>query len=341
MATIKDVADRAGVTKSTVSYALSGTRSISEEVRKRVADAVLELGYKPNSLSKRFRQGRSYTIGMICPAPSQTISWLVMEIVAGSALVSNEADYTLGFYMRDLDAESITEMTRTRTVDGLILLQIQQHDPRIEALRKTDFPFVMIGRTADNAGLPYVDFNFEQGCVVALEHLVQQGHQQIGVIAPPDDTSDLGYMLHIEDGLRQAKKKLKNQFFVEHAGSTIKDGFQATSRLLEKHPEITAIFNANGGGSHPGMLHALRSAHRHVPNDCALVGFSTDQEAQWLVPTLTSVHVPLSDIGRMATEMLLRKLENPGETEQILIPATLIARESSGAYEFAQFLAND
>jgi DNA-binding LacI/PurR family transcriptional regulator len=331
MATIKDVADRAGVTKSTVYYALNGTRSISKEVRKRVADAVAELDYKPSVLGKRFRQGRSFTIGMICPAPSDTISWLVMEIVAGSATAANAADYTLGFFMRELGADDILEMTRSRAVDGLILMQIQQEDPRVEALRHTDFPFVMIGRTVNTDGLSYVDFDFEQGCAVALAHLLELGHTRIGVIAPPQvNDADLGYMIHIHRGLEQARAQHGDAFVVEHAGSTIQDGFAATTRLLQARPDITAIFNANGGGSHPGMLHALRAQQRHVPADCALVGFSTVQEGEWLVPTLTAVNVPLSEIGRIATEQLLAKLGGEKTPQQVLVPARLIVRESSG-----------
>jgi DNA-binding LacI/PurR family transcriptional regulator len=338
MATIKDVAARAGVSTSTVFYALSGKRPVSDEVRARVAKAVRELNYTASALGQRLRRGRSHTIGMVCPWPSSTSDWLVMELLSATAETASHAHHTLSVFMRQLSNDQVLNLVRNRVVDGLLIMQIKRRDTRIEALRQTNYPFVLIGRTANTTDLTLVDFDYDTACFAALEHLVELGHQHIGFIAPPSENESelgatIGYMVHIRRGFERArttfgKARPDVQIYRQPSGPTIEDGYHAAEALLETHPEITAIF-ASYGSTHVGALHALHGRHLRVPEDCSVVGISTAQGAAWTIPRLTSVDVPLAEMGHTAAQLLLRKLGGEAITSQIVMSARVTPREST------------
>ena len=327
MATIKDVALRAGVSQSTVFYALSGKRSVSQAVRDRVSEAVTELGYTASALGQRLRGGRSRTIGMVCPWPYSTSDWLVMELLSATAETVNQADHMLGFYMRQLEPVEILELVQNQVADGLILMQIRRKDPRVEALRHTDYPFAIIGRTADLTGLAMVDFDYEQASYLAFEHLVSLGHNNIGFIAPSGN-DDPGYLIHIHHGFERARAAFEVTISRFECGPTIEDGIAATSALLEDNPQITAFFAARGS-THIGVLHALHARNLRVPDDCSVIAISTAHAADWTIPRLTSVDVPLAQMGHLGAQLVLRKLAGELVTDQILLPASLTLRDST------------
>lgn len=338
MSTIKDVAARAGVSPSTVFYALSGKRSVSAAVRQRVQQAVQDLEYTTSALGQRLRHGRSHTVGMLCPWPPTTSDWLAMDLISASAETASNAKHSLSMFMRDSSPKEVLELLRNRVVDGLLLMQIKRRDARVEALCQTEYPFVLIGRTADTTGLTLVDFDYDAACFAALEHLVQLGHERIGFISPPTETehelgATIGYMVHLRRGFERARKTFEKsgldvQVFRQPSGPTIEDGFHATEALLETHPEITAIF-ASYGSTHIGALHALHARHLRVPEDCSVVGITTAQGSAWTIPRLSSVDVPLSDMGHAAAQLLLRKLEGKTVNDQIVMQADVTQRESS------------
>jgi DNA-binding LacI/PurR family transcriptional regulator len=326
MATIKDVAARAGVSQSTVHYALNGKRSISEAVRQRVMAAVAELDYTASTLGQRMREGRSYSIGLIAPhMPSSDGS--AMEMLVSTAATASQADHTLGIFMGQ-SPEQVLRLLRNQFVDGLILVETTHMDPRIEALRQTDYPFVMIGRTHNLEGLSTVDFDFEAATFAAFENLVKLGHRTIGFIGPYS-TADLNVenWFFIQRGFERARATLDVEFVQERARLTAEEGFRATESLLEKNPGITAIFAP--GHAHHGVMRALYTRRMHVPEDCSVIGITTAGVAEWTVPKLTSVDIPLFEMGRIGASLLLRKLAGETVTDQILMPASVVVREST------------
>jgi DNA-binding LacI/PurR family transcriptional regulator len=327
MSTIKDVATRAGVSQSTVFYALSGKRSVSQAVRQRVADAVSELNYTASALGQRLRRGRSHTIGMVCPWPYSTSDWLVMELISATAETVNKANHMLGFFMRQLNPEEVLELVQNQVADGLILMQIRRRDPRVEALRRTDYPFAIIGRTANLEGLAMVDFDYDQACYLAFEHLARLGHTNIGYIAPAGH-ADPGYLVHIHHGFVRARAAFDVTITPHECGPTIEDGFAATQALLETNPRITAIF-ASRGSTHIGAIHALHARKLRVPDDCSVIGISTPHGADWTIPRLTSVDVPLAKMGQIGAQLVLRKLAGETVTDQVLLPARVVVRDST------------
>jgi DNA-binding LacI/PurR family transcriptional regulator len=327
MSNIKDVAARAGVSKSTVHYALNGKRPISETVRQRVMAAVTELDYTASTLAQRMREGRSYSIGMIAP---QLPTWdaSTMEMLISTTVTASGADHTLGIFMQQTP-EQVLQLLRNQLVDGLILIETTHNDPRIEALRNTKYPFVLIGRTQNLEGLTSVDFDFEEAVFLALENLVQLGHRRIGFIAPHQTEIENWY--YIQRGFERARATytFEPTCVFEGARLNVEDGFRVTEKLLETEPRITAIFAA--GHSHVGVMRALYSRNIRVPDDCSVIGITTAQVAEWTIPKLTSVDIPLFDMSQTATRLLLRKLGGEQISEQILVEAKLVSRESTAA----------
>jgi DNA-binding LacI/PurR family transcriptional regulator len=268
--TIQDVASRAGVAPSTVSYVLSGKRSISEETRQRVLQTIEEMNFTVSSLGRRMRQGRTQSIGVASPALSAN-DWSLPEFFGSIATAAGEHHYTTGFFV-DRTPEQLVDLNRSRFVDGFLLIEITHTDPRVEALRNADIPFVMLGRTHDSTGLTYVDFEFEQTLQVALEHLVSLGHRKVAYQKlPPRTTSDIYNGFLILDSLRRARGAYPLELIELEVPFRHKQGLTATLQLLDHHPDITAMITHN----HIETLHALHKRHVRVPEECSIIGITT------------------------------------------------------------------
>lgn len=328
MTTIKDVAEHAGVSRSTVSYVLSGKRPISAAVKGRVQAAIEELEYTPSSLGLNLRQGKSQTIGMVYP-----LSDVRLEFVQAAAGVMQDR-YTLSLLTHTEETQGLLAAFKQRRVDGLVLMQIRRYDRRIEGLRETDYPFVLIGRPEDTEGLSFVDFDFRAAAYLAAEHLVRLGHTVIGCItcSRVKRELELGYLLQLERGYKQAQRDFGVKIVVQEADSSIVACAEATTALVTGTPELTAIVALDVTaqvGLHMGMLRALHTLEKRVPEDLSVVCFSAPSVAEWTIPKLTSVELPFAEMGRIGAELMLKRLTESAEAEQILLPARLEAREST------------
>ena len=329
-ATIKDVAKLAGVSPSTVSYALSGKRPLSEAVRQRVEAAVRALDYAPSTLARNLRRGSSRTVGLVYPLPVALTGEPVSDCIGAVADALGER-YTLSLFSHAASPEGLLEALRERRVDGLILMQIQRRDPRVEALRGGEHPVVLIGRPEDPTGLSLVDFDFEGAAYRSVEHLARLGHRRVGYIDFPAAQREegLGYTFYLERGYRRARRDFAVDLVRQEVttGGT-EGGYRATCALLDAGPDLTAIV-ASVGNTQMGVLRALHARGKVVPHDLSVVCLSTPELAAWTVPSLTSVDIPLTAMGREGAALLLRKMAGEGRPQQVLFPAEVTAREST------------
>jgi DNA-binding LacI/PurR family transcriptional regulator len=225
--------------------------------------------------------------------------------------------------------ESLLEAFRQRQIDGLILMHIARHDARVEALRHTAYPFVLIGRPEDTRGLSLVDFDFEQAAYLAVEHLFKLGHRHIGYLDLPaqERADDLGYAFYMQQGFERAQNDFKVSLFRQVAGRRNSDSYQATRALLKQHKNLTAILVSLGATS-LGVLRALHDEGYHVPQDYSVLCLGSASVAGWVTPTLSTVDNHLADLGRIAAELLLARIAGE-EPQQIVLPAKLVQREST------------
>jgi DNA-binding LacI/PurR family transcriptional regulator len=330
MSTIRDVARRAGVAPSTVSYALSGKRTISAEARARIAKAIDELNFSPSALGRRLAHSRSNTIGLVFPVSDSELAWETLDFLPSAAAALNKQGFGLSIFAGPMFPEQILKLYRENHVDGLILMQICHHDARVEILRNTGYPLVLIGRCANTRGLGLVDFDPEQAILTIFEHLVQLGHHHIGYLDLPQQKhkEKLGYARFVQLGLARAQKAFSIAPLKEEVDGTIDSSFCATLNLLQREPGISSFVTVSGS-SHVGVLRALHQLGRRVPDDCSVIGISRRSWAQWSQPQLTSTDIPLIEMVRTGAEMLLRHIGGETKPQQVIFPAQLFVREST------------
>jgi DNA-binding LacI/PurR family transcriptional regulator len=194
MPTMLDVAKRAGVALSTVSYALNGTRPISEETRQRIAAAMEELGYRPHALARGLASKRSRIIALLFPTPERGLGYTELEFVTSAADAARENGYSLILWSAEMhDPNELRQLTKQGLVDGVIVMEVQLDDERVALLREIGFPFSMIGRCADTDGIAYADISFEQTVQEAVSYLSGLGHTHIAFLNQSQSLFDVGY----------------------------------------------------------------------------------------------------------------------------------------------------
>src|SRR5689334_18229214 len=175
---IGEIAKRAGVSRSTVSYALTGKRPVSEQTRRRIQVVIDELGYRPNASARALKEGRTRTIGLVIPPASQRLTDMQLGFVASvvEAAVLVDLDVLLSPSGGDHD-RSFERVLSGRRVDGVILMEIRLEDARVTRLQQTKLPFVTIGHTADPQDTCWVDVDYATLVGRCVHHLADLGHR--------------------------------------------------------------------------------------------------------------------------------------------------------------------
>ena len=332
MPTIRDVARRAGVAPSTVSYALSGKRSISEDARARINKAIQDLDFTPSSLGRQLAHSRSNMVGLVFPVPEMELPWETLDFLPTVAAALQKHGYGLSVFTGHMTSHQILNLYRENKVGGLILMQVTTHDERVEILRGKGYPLVCIGRCANTEGLTVVDYATDDAVVQIFEYLAELGHRRIGYLDVPTQKrrEKLGYARLIQSGLDRVRRNLEHlQIVREEIDGTIEDGVRGTHALLQAEPHLTAIVTVYGNSS-VGALRALRQHNRRVPEDCSLIGVSRRTWANWSNPQLTSSDIPLNDMVQKGTSLILQQLSGTDcEPQAHIFPAQLVIREST------------
>jgi DNA-binding LacI/PurR family transcriptional regulator len=178
-----DVARLAGVSVSTVSYALTGTRSISQPTRERIERALLELGYTPNLFARGLKSKRSRIIALLFPTHVSGLRLSSLEYILGASDYAQENGYHLLLWTTEAGAlTDLAQLAGQGLVDGALIMEVRLQDPRIKVLQDAGVTFVMIGRTADPSGIDFTDTDFRQCADLAITHLMEHGHRRLGFI---------------------------------------------------------------------------------------------------------------------------------------------------------------
>jgi len=334
--TLKDIAQRVGVSVTTVSRALGGYDDVAEATRERVLHAAEELGYYPSATARQLQKQRTDTIGFVIPTFGPRFSDpYFSELLAG---IGNEAarhNFDLLVSTRSPDSpeekEAYRRLVDGRRVDGMLVVRTRIEDFRLSYLMQRDFLFVAFGRSHANEDFPYLDVDGQKGLRDAIQHLIDLGHERIAYISAP---LNLTFATHRLAGYKQALQENglacdENMVIVEHL--TEEDGYQAAHRLLSLSNPPTAIAVANDLMA----LGAMRAAHERgleVGHDVAITGFDDIPLAAHAHPPLTTVRQPIYEIGRRVCRMLIQVIKGePLAERHILLEPTLVIRESSGA----------
>lgn len=334
MPTMQDVARHAGVALSTVSYAINGTRPISEETRQRIFAAMEELGYRPNVLARGLASKRSRIIALLLPAAKRGLGLTELEFVMSVTEVAREHGYHLVLWSTEIrDAHELKQLMQQGLVDGVIVMEIHEHDERVDLLRRIQFPFTMIGRSADNQGINHVDIDFGQTMTVVVDHLANLGHTHIAFLNHAEEEYEAGYgpAVRAQHRFLQSVAARGLEGITRFCEADAEDGYTAVNNLLTIDPDLTAIIVMNDRII-PGILRAITDRGWKIPDDFSIVAtVSSARIAEMTNPTITTAEAPAKELGRLGTEMLIQYLEGEKKAfSEVLIPCKLVIRESSG-----------
>jgi DNA-binding LacI/PurR family transcriptional regulator len=336
LSTSFDVANMAGVSRTTVSFVLNNVRdvSISEVTRRKVLDAAQKLDYRPNVAGKKLVSGKSDTIGLVlCQSPEQifTDAFLPQVILGVEQAAIQQGFHVLLKPIDPNDVGGYTSLIRENHVDGILLSGPRQDDQALIKLYEEGVPLMLMGQMPKTQ-IPFVDINATAGAEAAVRHLISLGHEHIGIItnAPLDYTSAQQRRSGYVQALLSANLAV-NEELIQEGNYTPASGFAAMNVLLESSPRVTAVFVASDVVAMGAML-AIKRAGLRIPEDIAIVGFDDIPLAEFFDPPLTTIHLPAYGLGWAAGERLIRLIRGDGLNENsLLLESKLVTRQSSVA----------
>jgi DNA-binding LacI/PurR family transcriptional regulator len=332
--TMIDVAKRAGVAVSTVSYAINGTRPISEETRQRIFAAMEELGYKPNALARGLASKRSRIIALHFPVPERGVGLTEIEFITSAASAARENSYEMVLWTSEMhNLEELRQSTQQGLVDGVVAMEVYMDDARIPLWREVGLPFSLIGRNADTTGICYVDADFETAASDTVGYLVGLGHTHIGFLNQSQPVLDAGYgpAVRTQIGYEQAIHTAGLTNVVQRCRAAASAGYEILDKMLTVDPDLTALITINDRAV-PGVVQAVTERGWRIPEDFSLVVIgSSGSVAELMTPPVTTVELPNATMGRLGVELLIRQLEAQEQiTTQVLLPCYRVVRGSSG-----------
>jgi len=298
-----------------------------------VQHVIKELGLAPHTQAKQLRAGKTHNLALLFPLKypgNLPYNALEVEFILGAATAAAEKEFLFSLLTTPVTEPGILNFYRSAQVDGLVLMHIHAQDWRVERLRQTNYPFVMIGHCADNAGLTFVDLDFAAGVKMAFDHLIEAGHWEIGFLGLPAEMRENGYgpALRQWQGYEMALDAYGLVPCYREVSFNGQDIFEATLAMLDEKPDLTAIVTAHELGTW-SIIQALKSQNRNVPDDFSLVAIMTEQMGELSTPPMTHIDFPSRYMGYTAVNMLIRLLEGElVEPEQVLVPPRLIIRDS-------------
>jgi DNA-binding LacI/PurR family transcriptional regulator len=334
MATLADVARHAGVAASTVSYVLSGKRSVSQATRDRVRRSIEALNYHPHAGARALASSRANVLALVLPLRSDMYVPVMMEIAIAVTTKARGFGYDVLLLTSDEGSEGIQRVASSSRADAVILTDVGMDDGRIETVRTSGVPAVLIGVPAAPAGLDYVDLDFAAAGRLCVTHLAGLGHRVVAFIGEAEGVyaRRTGFAERTLRGIRDAAAGGVDLVHRPCGGS-----YEAVAgtlgRILAERPRTTALIVQNEAVI-PPLMSLLRTYRRVVPDDMSVVALCPDRVAEQTVPRLTSVTIPAAELGTLAVELLMRRMAGGGEgrsCEVRLIAPSLTVRGSTAA----------
>jgi LacI family transcriptional regulator len=328
--TIYTVAQRAGVSISTVSRVLNDYPLVKAETRAKVLQAVEALGYQPNASARSLAANTTGTIAVVFPKLSGPF---FSALIHGAEIAASESGYHLLIYGASgaaLGADNRTLGILTTKVDGLVLASSGVSRCYIRDLQRQNLPVVVLGEGPSGAPVDSIQPDNLRGAAKIVTHLIEHGYRRIALIKGPAART------HASDREQGYRKALGDHGLPCYAELVIagafdeNSGYTAMQRLLQQDPVPDAVFAANDQMA-IGALAAIHESGLRVPEDIALVGFDDIETARYTHPPLTTVHQDLLGQGRLAVNMLLGRINGAqSAVETKVLPAELVVRRSCG-----------
>lgn len=319
-ATIADVAKEAGVSRATVSRVLNGRDTVDPVLAGRVRQVSRRLRYHPSAIAQGLARGASHTIGVVVPDLANPF---FPEVVKALTVAAGKDGFSVVVADSDEDPEAELRLIQdvSRRVDGLVLCSPRAGTSDLRGVVRKGLPTVCTNRPAEPPLTASVLIDSGRGMQAVLEHLTGLGHRRVAYLAGPPSSSSNA------DRLGALKQTLPGVVVVP-TGSKSREGYAATGAAVDAGATAIVCFNDLVAF---GALARLRALGIAVPGEVSVVGFDDIPAADFVHPTLTTVRLPKSELGRRSWEVLRDQLGDPTARASVRLDPTLIVRESTGA----------
>jgi DNA-binding LacI/PurR family transcriptional regulator len=328
----EEIGRLAGVSRSTVSRVINGERNVSPDARARVEAVIAETGYRPHAAARSLASNRTGNIGIVIANSVETLfdDPYFGRLIMGVTTASNLEETTVSLFLSNDASQTeavFAGVTDPGLVDGVIVTATWMGDPLIDILSDAGMPFVVVGRPEHGTRLFSVDADNHGGARLAAAHLVEQGRERFGIItAPSNTTAGIDRREGFIEGLAEAGFTVEGRVFEgDWSEASVREGM--AHLLAGEAPDAVCVCSDRMA---VGALRAIRDSGLRCPDDIALASFDGILPEDQTVPRLTAVAQPVFEAGEQAARLLQSLIDgNVTEPQQILLPTSLVVRESS------------
>lgn len=331
---IGEIARRAGVSRSTVSYVLSGKRQVSAELHERITRVIEESGYRPSATARALAQGSTRTLGLVIPPLGQHLSVDQLHFVGAVAEAAADQDFdVLLSPSGENRRSSFDRMVEEKRVDGVILMETVLHDARVGKLIADGFPFVTIGRTGSDDAHGWVDLDYAGLVTTGVQRLHAAGHRSIALINRPQELLDHEYgpAFRAADAFEKATIELDLAGHAECCADSDDGAADTVDRILTAAPGTTALLTINER-SLAGVVATLLARGLRIPDDVSVLAITSIRNATSIRPQVSAADVPAVQMGKAAVDALLQRVHRPTDPlPSVLLSPPFVDRDTVGA----------
>lgn len=328
--TIYDVAREANVSMATVSRVVNGNQNVKPATRKKVLEVIERLEYRPNAVARGLASKKTTSVGVIIPDISNNLN---AELARGIEDIATMYRYNIILANSDQNEEkelSLLDTMLGKQVDGIVMMSEEVTDNIQRAVEACPVPIVLAGSISSTEKTASVNIDYYNAAYEAVETLINNGHSRVAFVSGPLQYTVNGQhkLAAYKDALKKANLEINEALIVEGDGS-YDDGLESWENLSELQQPPTAIFVGNDELA-IGLVHGIQDSGKNVPHDIEVISFENSKLARMVRPELTSVVLPLYDIGAVAMR-LLTKYMNKEEVDQqhVILPHRIEKRGSS------------
>ena len=332
MPTIYQVAERAGVSLSTVSRVLNGKASVNKVLKERVEKAVKELNYRPNSVARSLANNRTDSVGVLVPELNAPFFGDLMQAVESTLRAADKhVIISVGRNCLETEKDAI-EFLISRNCDALIMHAEALSDEYLLELNQSKLPVALVNRQVEGLPEACTSLDNEKGGYLATRHLLELGHKDIAYISGPTDKCDASLRL---EGHKRALSEAglpTNPQLIFNGDYSEEDGKIGLLELMARDVPFTALVCANDWMA-SGAISCARDLGMSLPHDLSVVGFDDVVFAHHVFPRLTTVSNPIAEMAEMSAKYILNKVYGQANNVQLYFEPSLVVRESTVKHE--------
>jgi LacI family transcriptional regulator len=325
--TLKDVANRAGISVATVSHVLNDTRKVRVETRERVLAAVHELGYSGHSIARSLRRGRTTTLGLVVSdIENPFFAVLASRVQRAAALRGYQVVFSNSEESSEREREIIDALSAQR-VDGIILAPVAQENAALLANRR--IPLVLVNRRFTGIAAPHVIVDDHMGASLGFDHLWAQGHRIIAAVhGGMERSTTVERIAGVRDSYARRGVVFDEAVLTIDAGRSGDKGEAALVKLFARKERPTAIL-ALGNWALLAAIRGLHAGLLRCPDDVSLVGYGVTSPYWMPSSSISMVEQPVVQMAQAAVQLCFEQIENPGQAESVVLRPAFSAGQSS------------